>query len=101
MTSLGGGRLVVIFEHRKILSSSLSGLQVCIKALLGDPISTPDGTRHLDSGSICAIRRTIRAQSPYWGALNFDVQLPDVNVLVPPYMNDEKILRYNTELPQH
>lgn len=93
----------MIFEHEMIPDSSLSGLQICVKALLGDPIPTPNETRHqLNVASMCEIRSVIRAQIPYWNALKkFDVQLPDVNVLIPPYMNDEKVLRYNPELPQH
>ncbi len=92
----------MIFEHEKIPNFSLSGLQICVKALLGDPIPSSNETRYLlNVESMLAIRSVIRTQIPFWNFVKFDVQLPDVNVLIPPYMNDEKVLRYNPELPQH
>ena len=92
----------MIFEHENIPNSSLIGLQICVKALLGDAIPSSNKTRRLlNLESMLAIHSVIRTQIPYWNFGKFDVQLPDVNVLIPPYMNDEKVLRYNPELPQH
>lgn len=93
----------MIFDHDQVPGSSLNGLKTCVKALLGDPISisTPDGTGHqLNVVSVYAIRSVIRAQNTVWSALKFELQLPDINVLIPPYMNDAKVLRYNPELMQ-
>lgn len=94
----------MIFKHNQDPISSFCGLKICVKALLGDPISmsTPEGTNHqLNVVSMCAIRNVIREKNAFWNALKFEVQVPDINVLIPPYMNDEKVLRYNPELLQH
>ncbi len=102
LTSLSGGRLALIFYQNQIVSpSTVDVLQVCTKALLGDPIAAPGGIRHqLDITTEKTIRTVIRALRPYWSTFQFDVELPDANVLIPPWINDSKILNSNPELQQ-
>ena len=98
-TSLAGGRVAVIFEGNQVaLPSTVDSVEICTKALLGDPISWCGIRRQMDLTSVGRIRTVIRALRPYWSAFQFDVQLPDNNVLVPPWVNDSKILENNPEL---
>lgn len=99
LTSIAEGRLSVTFENSLVINSSLSRIKSCVQALLGEPIGMPGEIHHrLDATSVCTIRTVNKAHNPYWNALQFNMQVPDVNVLVPPFMNDEKVLRYNPEL---
>lgn len=92
----------MIFDQNQIVSpSTVDVLQISTKALLGDPIAAPGGIRRqIDKTTEKAIRTVIRALRPYWNTFQFDVELPDANVLIQPWINDSKILNSNPELQQ-
>ncbi|XP_057378320.1 histone deacetylase 6-like [Daphnia carinata] len=99
LTSLAGGRLSVTFENSLVTNSGINRIKSCVQALLGEPIGMPGEIYYrLHATSVCTIRTVIKAHNPYWNALQFNMGVPDVNVLVPPFMNDDKVLRYNPEL---
>ena len=101
LTSLAGGRLAVVFDENVISLSNVEGLENCAKVLLGDPICLPERNHErLDAKLSGAIRSVIREHSPYWDCFKFNVELPDRNVLIPPFIQDSKILECNPELQQ-
>lgn len=87
--------MAVIFDQNPTTIS----LEVCVKALLGEIISVPNVSGHqLDESVVSRIRHVIQTQNPYWSAFCFDIEFPDINVLIPPWMDDSKVLQYNQEL---
>lgn len=95
LTSLAGGRLLSLFEG----SVPANTLTACARALNGDRIADPEIQEdELHSGALDRIRTAMRSLRPHWSALQFDIQLPEENVLVEPWMTDAATLEFNPEI---
>jgi hypothetical protein len=99
LTSLAGGKVAILLEGGYNLTSISHSMVMCCKALLGDPLPTPMiGTIH--PGAVETIKLVIRAQQPYW-SFPFLVDLPDQNVLCPPWVTDPKVFQFNKHLAKN
>lgn len=97
LTSFAQGKVAILLEGGYNLSSISHSMMMCTKALLGDPLPTP-ALEPINPAAVDTIKRVIAAQSPYWSSLQFLVDLPDANVLCPPWIRDPKIFQFNTDL---
>lgn len=100
LSSLAGGRLALVFETSNDPSVNFGDLDVCTRVLLGDTIEKPSCKKpgKLDEVVVEEIRKLIRTHQSSWSGLKFDHELPDINVLIPPWMNDANVLKCNPEL---
>lgn len=97
LTSLAGGHLVCLFEG----STAADTLSTCVRVLNGDSFADADVQQdQLSDGALGRIRTVMRSLSSWWSALQFDVQLPEENVLVAPWMTDDAAatLQFNPEI---
>ena len=97
LTSLAGGHLVCLFEG----STAADTLSTCVRVLNGDSFADADVQQdQLSDGALGRIRTAMRSLSSWWSALQFDVQLPEENVLVAPWMTDDAAatLQFNPEI---
>lgn len=95
MTSLAGGRLLSLFEG----SVPDNTLSTCVQALNGESFAEADIQKdQLNGGALDRIRMVTKSLRSFWSALQFDVQLPEENVLIEPWMTDVATLKFNPEL---
>ena len=80
LTSLAQGRVALLLEGGYNLNSISFSMMMCAKALLGDPLPTPQ-IGPLNPSALQTIRRVINIQRACWSALDFMVDLPDKDVL--------------------
>lgn len=97
LTSLAQGKIAILLEGGYDLSSTSYSMMMCAKALLGDPLPTPN-IGIINPVAVETINRVIAAQRPFWSCLQFSVDLPDSNVLCPPWITDPKIFNNNQNL---
>lgn len=91
--------MAAIFDDADICQPLEDCLEHSFQALIGDKLSMPVGTDHqLQTDSLDLFRNVMRSHKLYWNTLWYDVKLPDSNVLIPPWMNDEKVLKNNPEI---
>ncbi len=83
LSSLAQGRLAILLEGGYNLESISHSMTMCAKALLGDPLPTPL-VESLNPGAVSTIQRVVKHLLPYWGALQFHIDLPAGDVLPPP-----------------
>ena len=82
LTSLAQGRVAVLLEGGYNLESISHSMVMCAKALLGDPLPSPQ-TDSLNPAALTAIQRVVHHQRKHWSSLRFHIDLPD----------DEDVLR--------
>ena len=99
LTSLAGGKVAILLEGGYNLCSISHSMVMCCKALLGDPLPTPM-IDAINPAAVETIKRVIRAQQPYW-RFPFLVDLPDQNVLCPPWVTDPKVFQFNKNLAKN
>lgn len=96
LLSLSQGRLVLVLEgHEESLVQSLRTLAM---PLFGDPLSIPSYNIPSEDFGKRVVQPTIQNVKQFWNALQFDVQLPDENVLIPPWISDSKVHQHNPDL---
>lgn len=102
LSVLAAGRLALFLQPSCDTLASATKLKTALKALLGDPIPLSFGMRPSIKNEIAsrAILQLVRAHKPFWTALQYDIKLPNENVLIPPYMNDMKVLQFNPQLKE-
>jgi len=93
LTALAGGRLAVILNEIELSTA-------CLKPLLGEAVSVPFMEKVPDSIFIERLKEMIGNLSPFWNCLQFQVKVPDFNVLVAPWCNDPKVAEQNPQLLQ-
>ena len=102
LSSLAGGRLVLVFETSPDPQVNFDDrlIDICTRVLLGDIIekSSYQKPRKLDDAVVEEIKKFMRNHQSSWSSLKFDHELPDENVLIPPWMNDANVLKFNPEL---
>lgn len=59
-----------------------------------------NGNKRLNDVAVEEIQKLVDTFKSSWSGLQFDHQLPDENVLIPPWMNDANVLKFNPELMQ-
>ena len=95
------GRMAIFLQPNQDSLSNMStpkNLESTLRALFGDALPLP--TNSINESGLQSIAKIIRAQKRYWTAFQFDIQLPNENVLVPPWMTDTKVLKFNPELKE-
>ena len=97
LTTLAQGKVAILLEGGYNLSSISHSMVMCCKALLGDPLPSPT-INSIKPSAVETIKHVIRAQQPYWNCFQFLVDLPDKNVLCPPWITDTKIHQFNQTL---
>lgn len=98
LTSHAAGRMALLFQSSPLYAADCV-IDSCVRFLLGDNIPWSTGKHPLtDNTSDEVLRKVIQVQRPFWTSLQFEVRLPDANVLIPPWMNDEKVIKFNPEL---
>lgn len=80
LSSLAQGRVAILLEGGYNLESISHSMTMCAKALLGDPLPSPR-IESLNQIAVSTIKRVINHLRPYWGALAFNVDLPNEDVL--------------------
>ena len=80
LSSLAQGRVAILLEGGYNLESISHSMTMCAKALLGDPIPTPR-IESPNQIAVSTIKRVINHLRPFWGALAFNVDLPNEDVL--------------------
>jgi histone deacetylase 6 len=87
LSSLAQGRVAILLEGGYNLESISHSMTMCAKALLGDPIPSPR-IESPNQIAVSTIKRVINHLRPFWGALAFNVDLPNEDVLQ--LMKEEK-----------
>lgn len=102
LSVLAAGRLALFLQPSSDPFASTTKFNTVLKALLGDAIPMSIGMRPSMKNELVsrAILQTVRAHKPFWSALQYDIKLPNENVLIPPYMNDMKVLQFNPQLKE-
>jgi len=103
LSVLAAGRLALFLQPSCDQLASTTKFNTVLKALLGDAIPMSIGMRPSMKNELVSranILQTVRAQKPFWSALQYDIKLPNENVLIPPYMNDMKVLQLNPQLKE-
>ena len=103
LTSLAGGRLMAIFEGEQQVVQLLNVVPICVQVLIGNTSEIPAMSQEcrLDPEVIANLKNITRSLRPIWRDLHFDMQLPDRNVLIPPWITDPNIFKFNPELEQN
>lgn len=76
LTSLAQGKVAILLEGGYNLESISHSMAMCVKALLGDPLPSPQ-TDSLNPAALTTIQRVVQHQRKYWSSLRFHIDLPD------------------------
>lgn len=89
LSSLARGRVAVLLEGGYNLESISHSMTLCTKALLGDPLPSPQ-LKPIDPAGLSTIQRVVHHQRKHWSSLRFHVDLPDAEDIVRPTLKEEK-----------
>merc|ERR1719483_547813 len=78
LAALAEGRLVIALEGGYNLTSISDSMVMCARAVVGDPLPTPNMCSEVKQSAVDTVRNVILAQLPYWSCLEgMDTVLPD------------------------